>query len=134
MVENKPHDQVIYNGVGKPYLHRWKAIRIYGIFNVYIHKFVDDDEKRALHDHPWPSFSLIVQGTMYEHTKDDMEILVEGDTKYRPAKFTHRLEIEAYSSDDFPITIFITGPKIRAWGFHTEDGWVQWDKFLGIKS
>lgn len=28
------------------------------------------------------------------------------------------------------ITLFITGPKIREWGFHCPKGWVHWEKFV----
>jgi len=29
-------------------------------------------------------------------------------------------------------TLFITGPKVRDWGFHCPKGWVPWEKFTDI--
>lgn len=144
-IKSRDHDQVIYNGLGEPYLLRWKAVRIYGIFNVYIHQFVADDDKRALHDHPWPSLSLLVSGNMYEYfpkktlailnPRTDCVLIKEGSFKYRSAKYTHRIELlaNAQKTKKFPVTIFVTGPKTRAWGFYTPDGWVHWKDYFGVE-
>lgn len=48
-----------------------------------------------------------------------------GSVVFRRPDFPHRLVVE-----DGPVwTLFITGPRVREWGFHTESGWVHWRDF-----
>src|ERR1700684_1178987 len=50
-----------------PYMLRWYILPRNPLFNVYLHKFLrNDDDDRALHDHPWPSLSLLVKGWVVE--------------------------------------------------------------------
>ncbi len=43
-----------------PYLRRWWLIPRNPVFNLYVHHFLRSDDDRALHDHPWPSVSVIL--------------------------------------------------------------------------
>lgn len=119
-----------------PYMLRWWAIPRNRWFNIYIHLIRHDDDDRALHDHPWPSLSLMVTGRLIEHYQDDDELMAErviqaGDWVYRKASFAHRLERPKQSGFG-PITIFITGPRIREWGFKCPQGWRHWKDFVGM--
>lgn len=60
----------IDGGERRPYLTRWHLIPRNRWFNLYLHKFVHGDDERALHDHPWPSASLILEGRYIEHTSE----------------------------------------------------------------
>lgn len=42
-----------------------------------------------------------------------------GDVVFRCASTPHRLEIDGNAC----VTLFLTGPKVRAWGFHCPQGW-----------
>jgi hypothetical protein len=42
-----------------PYMLRWWLLPRNPTFNVYYHRILRDDDDRALHDHPWPSFSRL---------------------------------------------------------------------------
>lgn len=117
----------IIGGHERPYLLRWFLIPRNETFNVYYHRFVRDDDDRALHDHPWPSFSLMLAGQCREITQDGSRIVKAGDGLYRGAEFAHRIEL----IDGQPCeTLFITGPKVRDWGFHCPKGWVDWRDFV----
>lgn len=66
----------IDGGEPRPYLQRWHLIPRNTWFNVYLHIFVHGDDDRALHDHAWNSWSLIMLGHYYEiteqfHDRDD---------------------------------------------------------------
>lgn len=113
--------------IGDPaYMLRWWVIPRNDMFNIYYHRIVRDDDDRALHDHPWPSFSIMVSGQMREILPNSERIMREGDCVFRSPEFAHRLElIEGEPAE----TIFITGPKIRDWGFHCPKGWVHWETF-----
>jgi hypothetical protein len=138
-----------------PYMLRWWKIKRNAFFNVYYHILRRSDDDTALHDHPWWNFSIVLEGSYYEHLIERGG--VHKKTKYGPGavrfrrsgNFAHRLELERYP-DDFGfglsgqerpvLTIFITGPALRRWGFHHPLRWVDaydWDEFLqheGINS
>lgn len=113
-----------------PYLHRWWLVRRNRICNVYLHCFMRDDDDRALHDHPYPSVSILLLGDYFEHTAPDG---VAVRTLYRTGSVIwrlrgskgHRIEL----SRSVCWTLFITGPRYREWGFHCPKGWVRWQDF-----
>lgn len=97
--------------------------------NIYLHKVTGSDDDRALHDHPWFNISIILAGSYNEVLKDRTIKRARGDVVFRSAKTPHRLEVVGSS----PVwSIFITGPKIREWGFHCPKGWVHWKKFTSF--
>lgn len=109
-----------------PYMLRWWLLPRNDVFNVYYHRILKDDDDRALHDHPWPSFSVMVRGRLREITEQGARIVTAGDCVYRGPEMAHRLELV----DGAPAeTLFITGPRVREWGFHCPKGWVHWRDF-----
>ncbi len=126
----------VIGGHESPYMLRWWMIPRNKFFNIYIHMFLRDDDDRALHDHPWASLSLLCRGTLLEHYQDpelkglSTRHIAPGQWVYRPAAFAHRLSIPAQNYT--PVTIFITGPRFREWGFHCAQGWKHWKDFCGI--
>lgn len=186
---------VIIGGKDDPYLLRWHVIPRNRYFNIYLHKFLRDDDDRALHDHPWASVSVTLWGKYHEHlptgrvkTRRFLSVV------FRRAQHTHRIELEknlrcdlcrrphdeitypalfgkvflcTHCFDDVHYddmkaikrrrlateymeetgcftkalihneryakpawTLFITGPKIREWGFHCPNGWRHWREFV----
>jgi len=122
---------------GSFYLLRWYLLPRNRMLNVYLHEFVGDDDDRALHDHPWWSLSFMLRGKLIEVTDDKSiigwhpgeRILYTGDIIFRRANFAHRLLISKPYRNKSPITLFITGPRIREWGFQCPQGWRHWKEF-----
>lgn len=111
--------------IGVDYLYRWWVIPRNRFFNVYLHKFCRSDDDRALHDHPWYSVSFLLRGEMLEHSFAGKRHIRWMLPIFRTAKFAHRLEIVKG-----PVwTVFITGPRIRKWGFYCPTGWRYWREF-----
>ncbi|WP_226998586.1 hypothetical protein [Tardibacter chloracetimidivorans] len=116
----------------RPYLKRWYVIPRNPLFNIYLHQVLRSDDDRALHDHPWWNVSWLLAGEYVEHTIDaggihHRRLRTGGDFKFRSARSPHRLEIRPGTS---ALTLFITGPRIREWGFHCPDaGWRHWRDF-----
>ena len=120
-----------------PYLLRWHLIPRNPFINIYLHRFLRDDDDRAMHDHPWPSVSLALAGKMRElflrNGQDCERNVMPGDVVARRARHTHRMVLLVGPA----WTLFITGPRIRAWGFHCKRGhgtsavyrWVHWRDF-----
>lgn len=117
------------------YIRRWWVLPRNEWSNLYLHFTQRDDEDRALHDHPWPSRSVIIAGGYLEVTPDGTFERRVGDVIERSAEAAHRLVLHRDANGDaIPcISLFFTGPKQREWGFHCPKGWVHWTDFTGGK-
>lgn len=134
-----------YASVDKEARTRWQRFVVFitkrTLPNLYLHKFMRDDDDRALHDHPSWAFSFILWGGYIEHTIADGGI--HHRKEYGPGSFrfmrtthTHRVELH---QDLMPNgntygrpcwTLFLFGPQRREWGFHCPTrGWVPFEKF-----
>ncbi len=111
-----------------PYMRRWWVIPRNAGCNVYLHEILRSDDDRALHDHPWPNTSLLLAGRYVEHTPEGSFMREAGWIGERGADAAHRLEI---LPDERAVSLFMTGPKVREWGFHCPKGWVHWQDFTG---
>lgn len=130
-VEDTRRPDFVIGGTEQPYLLRWYLLPRNPIFNAYLHLFLRSDDDRALHDHPWFNLSIILEGEYVERTIcaggiNQRDRRVAGGLKFRTPWHAHRVEI------DRPCwTLFLTGPRIRVWGFHcVERGWVRWQDFV----
>lgn len=132
----------LIGGRADPYLVRWWLIPRNPVFNVYLHLVRRSDDDRALHDHPWASVSLMLKGRLREwHLRDGKECsrtITAGSLVYRSSCFAHRLEVMRSPGDPHgpggeAWTVFITGPRIRQWGFHCPNGWRHWKDFTGYR-
>lgn len=148
----QPPDFVI-GDPADPYLCRWWILPRNNFHNQYIHHMRCDDDDRALHDHMYHNCSIVLRGTYGEVThgrktmrwfrkhKKEFAGLPQaqssfglptiklsreaGSIVFRRPGTPHRLTVEKG-----PVwTLFITGPRVRQWGFHTEAGWVHWADF-----
>jgi hypothetical protein len=121
---------------GEPYLERYYlgGLGRLGLkgWQAYIHRFVDSDPDRGLHDHPWGhAVSLVLSGGYDElrfadtpgpaHSADangDQPILRQ---RVRPGRINrlrggdfHRILLR----DGRPAwTLFLHGPRVKGWGF-----------------
>ncbi|MDP2129964.1 MAG: hypothetical protein U0975_16210 [Erythrobacter sp.] len=112
--------------IGDDYLRRWWVIPRNPWVNVYLHEIRKSDDDRALHDHPWMNTSFLIAGSYIEHTPEGSFERKAGDYVIRGAQQLHRLEV---SKGETAISLFITGPKVREWGFDCPQGWVHWQDF-----
>jgi len=141
----RPPDVVINgNENGEEYLRRWHLIPRNRFMNIYLHHFVGDDPGRDFHDHPWGSLSVCLKGRMiesYDRRRSGVfgqnvyhrtRTIRPGSIHYRKATFLHRIDQVLKGT----WTLFITGPKIREWGFlhaipyNNIDKWTHWKEYL----
>jgi len=116
--------------IGDNYLRRWWVVPRNESCNVYLHEIRQSDDDRALHDHPWANRSLIIAGSYHEHTPDGVFVRKAGDVVDRSADALHRLVVDA---DQPVISLFMTGPVVREWGFACPKGWVPWRDFVDAR-
>jgi hypothetical protein len=147
IAQKRPADYII-GGIDDPYLRRWFVIPRNPVFNIYLHQFLRSDDDRALHDHPWLfNASVMLLGQYLEHTIKDggVEVVSKpqtGDWKFRWGPAPHRVELfhAGFATGNGKVcaignplscwTVFITGPRVREWGFHCpQSGWIHWKAF-----
>lgn len=138
----------IIGGLENPYLLRWHLVPQNENFNVYLHCFKRPDDDRALHDHPWPSISIIIRGRYVEVLPDLLAAATPYSLIYhlpvirktrsmlsvvpRMATSPHRVELP----DGDCWSLFLTGRKVREWGFHCKEGWlhnVEYERLYGAR-
>ena len=118
------------------------------LLGVYVHLFHRSDEDRARHDHPRDNVSVLIRNSYTEHmqvapivTCFDPPVIVcrrdPGDVVFRRAATAHRVELDM--GNGVPrqpvqvVSVFVTGPKKRDWGFWCENGWRPWREFTAAK-
>jgi hypothetical protein len=124
---SRPPDFVI----GNDYVRRWWLVPRNRFGNAYLHQFLHSDDDRALHDHMYVNLSIILEGVYVEH-----EILAggvqratrrtAGEWKLRRPSAAHMIELDPGTEC---WTLFLTGPRVREWGFHCPKGWRHWREF-----
>jgi hypothetical protein len=135
-VMRRPPDFVI-GGRDRPYMERWWLIPRNPWFNVYLHRILRSDDDRALHDHPWVNCSILLDGSYVElvparrggyawGAPTTAKRRRAGAVVLRRARAPHRLVLDGGAA---VISLFVTGPRTREWGFYAEHGWVHWQAF-----
>lgn len=103
-------------------------------FAICLHWINKPDAEPYLHDHPVSFLSLILKGGYKEYRKVGPP---EGVNLFMVKEHTWFNFIKASNEDAHRIievkpktlTICFMGPKIRDWGFHTENGWLYWKNY-----
>lgn len=117
----------------QPYLRRWHLTPRGTGPAVYLHEFLRSDDDRALHDHPYDSVSIVLAGGYLEHLPGQPPAhRPPGSVITRTATALHRVELlrEPDSGAEQPCwSLFLTGPRIREWGFACPNGWQPWQAF-----
>lgn len=137
----RPPDFVI-GGPARPYLRRWWVLPRNPVFNIYLHEFLRSDDDRALHTHPWLfNMSVLLRGGYREWLPGGAVDRRAGAVKFRWGAAAHRVELfrpalVVGNGQPRPIgppvpcwTLFITGPRVRQWGFLCPQGLVHWKRF-----
>lgn len=115
------------------YLRRFFLIRK-GPFKLFLHFINRSDNDRHMHDHPWDFTSLCLSGGYMESSANGVRGFRPGQILRNTAEHRHKVILRQDSNDaEIPAwTLIHTKKARRVWGFHTEDGWVDWRTYLGI--
>lgn len=136
VMRSRPPDREVHHTDDSRYLLRWYLYRGAGPDGstgagpaLYLHGFHDADVGR-LHDHPWPSVSLILRGEYIEHVPADPRAPAgptralhrrPGDVIVWRARAPHRVEIAA--DEPTPVVSLFAVGRRRRWGFWCPQGW-----------
>lgn len=94
-----------------PYLVRWAVETKIG--SIRVHSWHGPDDDRAFHDHPWWFLTFVIKGGYVDKNPNGDEHLHAPAIKFRPALHRHTVVPDPGGA----VTLLITGPKIRSWGF-----------------
>ncbi len=148
------------------YLIRYYVVRS-AWFNIFIHQFLRSD-RDDLHDHPWDFVTYLVSGSYTENRWNPKTNKVEATRRingmyddymqtvrlkqntfvYRRATDQHQVvvdqDLKEVDKDKAALTLFISGPTKREWGFikelppgegltgQTVRKWIDWRTYLGL--
>lgn len=109
---------------GEPYLERYYLFGLGG-WHAYLHRFVDSDPDRGLHDHPWSrALSLVLTGGYDEIRFADGRRRSTRRRTVRPGRLNllrgedyHRVVLRGGQP---AWTLFLHGPRSKGWGFLRE--------------
>lgn len=128
-------DLTLVRGDGKTYMRRWWVLpRSERRWNVYLHNILNDDDDRAMHDHPGWNLSIVLRGGYWEITPEHTRGIYRGpgSVVFRRAEALHRLETNSSGRPTW--TLWISGRKVHKWGFMCPGGrWVDWKTFTGFR-
>lgn len=105
-------------------------------FGVYIHDIHEPDSACDPHDHPWTFISIVLRGGYLERLWGDPggESWNARDQSHSrwswhkmPTSAAHQILAVLPRTE----TLILAGARKRVWGFHTREGWVQWDEYEG---
>ncbi|MCY4636490.1 MAG: hypothetical protein OXG04_18635 [Acidobacteria bacterium] len=114
------------------WLRRQPAGDGHGENGLYVHVF-DNDDPEGLHNHPWPSASLLLSGgPIFEDTAHGTAIIDNRRIVLRPAAHRHRIRLrhgplmhDGSVGRISATTLFCTGRRIQEWGFEQPDGSIK---------
>lgn len=148
VAEAREPDFVIRRGSDKnAYLRRWWVIPRNRWLNVYLHNMLRDDDD-VLHDHMYASVSLVLTDGLEEiwcrdpneefvFVEDDAgsytrkiyetqrRVVRGGDLVWRSSRMAHQLLVRSPAW-----TLFVTGPRVKEWGFWCPRGFQHWKKYV----
>lgn len=109
-----------------PYMSRWTVASL-GPFRLRVHRFHRSDDDRAKHDHPWWSVSVALEGEAVDRRQDDRARAIRPGTVFvRSPAYAHWIEVPEGRE---ALTLFLTGPRVREWGFLCPSGWRRWQDY-----
>lgn len=103
------------DGSEAAYLERYSLIRTRP-FSIYLHHFVDRDQDREMHDHPWSAASLVLTGWYIER-----RLMPELKTHERKVRFGNLIRPDCFhmitEAKVGTWTLLIRFKRTKGWGF-----------------
>ncbi len=115
--------RIIRGNHGEPYLERYHLFRLPGGGGAYIHRFLDSDPDRGLHDHPWRrALGIVLSGGYLEQRLVNDQVreqrLGPGRLNRLRGEDFHRVVLP---NENEAWTFFVHTGRIKDWGFLTTD-------------
>ncbi len=116
---------------GKRYLERYYIGRLFG-FTFYLHRFVNGDGDRALHDHPWKIAGALCLAGGYKEKRIrwfNPETVFDADIRQVKAGRINLISASTFhqilNAQPDTWTLFMHSRKIKEWGFLSRKEYVN---------
>lgn len=107
------------------YMFRWMLLPKNEYFNVYLHKFLRDDNIHyGLHDHPWNFLTIVLRYGYHELLQDrPPRVLLPFNVVYRKAEYIHAVRLRRGIDGKIKEawTLNFTFKRRRQWGFWKDE-------------
>lgn len=107
-----------------PYLTRLIIFRC-PWFQVFLHWIHKPDEDDAVHDHPWSFLSILLRGSYIEDagipSRNQKWLSHFRRRRVRFFNFKNSKDAHQIIETHGAVSLIITGPKTKSWGFYTLD-------------
>lgn len=97
-------------------------------FAIRLHRWEASDDVRYFHDHPWWYLVLVLRGAYLDVSPVGFDLVRRGSVRYRAA--THRHSVVTLVRGT--LTLLLTGPAERRWGFWVEDKLIKRDRYFAV--
>jgi hypothetical protein len=98
-------------------------------FAICLHWILKPDPEPYLHDHPVSLLSFILRGWYIETRTQGPDTTVKLRKWWN---FIHGSRSDRHTitaCDPRTVTLAFMGPKVREWGYHTDEGWIHWKAY-----
>lgn len=114
------------------HFRRWRILETRW-FNIYLHKFYKSDKDPFRHDHPWGFMNFILWGGYLEESLAGTNWRVAPHISIHSAEYSHRIAALDLL-DKCAISLVVTTPRYREWGYHTDKGWMTNKEYRKTKN
>jgi hypothetical protein len=112
-----------------PYLTRLNIVQT-PLFSIMLHWIHRPDPQPDMHDHPVSFLSIVLRGWYREQVPFGRIIDVRRIKTVKWFNFKRATDAHCIIDVKSPlITLVITGPVRREWGFYTSNEWVPWREY-----
>lgn len=108
-----------------PYTHR--TLLNLWLFSIRVHEWHRSDDKRFMHDHPWPFVTLVLRGSYVDVSPAGRDRLAAGSIRFRRADHRHYVEVPPNGA----LTVLFTTLPVRDWGFWVKGKFVRPLRYFG---
>jgi hypothetical protein len=99
-------------------------------FSICLHWINRPDPEPYLHDHPVSFLSLILTGGYSENRmKDGKTAQIVNHRWFNSVRASLEDRHTIVTVEPNTLTLALMGPKVREWGFHSENGWILWKDY-----
>ena len=108
-----------------PFMIRY-GIAFKNLFSIRLHIWKASDDKENFHDHPWWFLTFVLWGSYIDRSPAGRDYLSMGSIRLRSAKHKHTVIM----TDKRTVTLMITGPRVRPWGFWVGKKFVRANQYF----
>lgn len=105
-------------------------------FKIFIHRILESDGDKDLHDHPFDFKSLVLKGSYKEYYAIGPQWGLVKERVFKPLRINSHAHDDAHKIEVIkgPVwTLFFTNGRLHEWGYQTNLGWIENSRYRLMK-